>query len=164
MLYISDLGFKSTETACNKKHAEVGITKTNSIIMTLIAWPPSPPQYPEMLMPLSQWADRVGRTYPVPTLWLADPSGYVVTFPSYAGLQSKLCKGNRFQLSKRCQNLPASRSSGQPSCSSFWRSQVHILAEASCGSSQSSRQISRLYFRLSHDRFPPHPFQFIITN
>jgi hypothetical protein len=37
-----------------------------------------------------------------------------------------------------------------------------ILAEPSRGSSQSSRQMSRLYLKLGHDRFVSHRFQFII--
>jgi hypothetical protein len=89
MLCINDLGFKSTETGGIRKAVDESIRKTNSIILKLIAWLPSSTQHPEMRVPWSQWADRVGRTYPVPTLRLADPSGYVVTFPSYAGVQSK---------------------------------------------------------------------------
>jgi len=65
--------------------------KTTSIIRILITWPPSSPQYLEVWALWNQWADRVGRTYPVPNLWLASPPGYVVTFSSYAGPQSVSC-------------------------------------------------------------------------
>jgi hypothetical protein len=62
--------------------------KTTSIIRLLITWPPSSPQYLKVWALWNQWADRVGRTCPVPNLWLASPPGYVVTFSSYAGPQS----------------------------------------------------------------------------
>jgi hypothetical protein len=152
MLYINDLGSKPTETPGCRKAAEENITKTNSIM----AWLPSSRQCPEMPVPWSQWADRVGRTSPVPTMRLVDPAGYVVTFPSYPessrSPRPEPCQvNNKLQLSECRQILPASRATGKLSCLCLGRSQVRILVQGPATLAEASRGLHR-----PPDEFPDY--------